>query len=142
MAAMTRADPRAKGQSEAEELSFNLLHKSGKTFELLHFREPGADTAGVRVLPACGSQSLSVTSMLVMSHILAGDQGLLCRVLHSTLFVLAQGDYLGKSAVIPLTYLGKLIVSLITAGRACVFNAASTGASGKPALVSKGPHKQ
>lgn len=49
--------------------------------------------------------------------------------------------YLGKPAIIPLTDLGNLIVSLTTTGRACVFNAASTEGGGKPAVVSKGPHK-
>lgn len=49
--------------------------------------------------------------------------------------------YLGKPAIIPPTDLGSLIVSLTTTGRACVFNAASTEGGGKPAVVSKGPHK-
>lgn len=49
--------------------------------------------------------------------------------------------YLGKPAIIPLTDLGNLIVSLTTTGRARVNNAASMEVSGKPAVVSKGPHK-
>lgn len=47
---ITANTPPAKGQSVAEELSFNLLHKSGKTFELLHFRKTGENTAEVMVL--------------------------------------------------------------------------------------------
>lgn len=49
--------------------------------------------------------------------------------------------YLGKPAISPLTDLGNLVVSLTTTGRACVFNAASMEVGGKPAVVSKGPHK-
>ena len=49
--------------------------------------------------------------------------------------------YLGKPAIIPLIDLGNLIVRLTTTGRSCVFNAASMEVSGKPAVVSKGPHK-
>lgn len=46
--------------------------------------------------------------------------------------------HLGKSAIISLTDLGKPDYSW----ESLVFNATSMGASGKPALVSKGPHKQ
>lgn len=49
--------------------------------------------------------------------------------------------YLGKRAIIPLTDLGNLIVSLTITGRACVFNTASVEVDGKPAVVSKRPHK-
>jgi len=49
--------------------------------------------------------------------------------------------YVGKPAITPLTGLGNLIVSLTTAGRASVFHEASVEVSGKPAAVSKGPHR-
>lgn len=48
---------------------------------------------------------------------------------------------MGKPAIIPLTDLGNLIVSLTTTGRARVSNAASMEVSRKPAVVSKGPRK-
>lgn len=49
--------------------------------------------------------------------------------------------YLSKPAIIPLSDLGNLTVSLATTRTACVFNAASTEVSGKPTVVPKGSHK-
>lgn len=83
-------------------------------------------------------QLLSVIFIMVMSQGPAGDQGLFCTA-NSSFWHRAM--YLGKPAIIPLADLGNLTVSLTMTGRVCVFNAASAGASGKPAVVSKGPHK-
>lgn len=109
---MNTATPPAKGQSIAGELSFRLLHKSGKTFQCLHFRKTEENTAVVMVLAVLVDHRAVATS-----DIYYGDVSQPGRVLHNKLLILTQGDVFGQTSNF-FPELGNLVLSLTTAGRA------------------------
>lgn len=89
MAVVTTAkDPCQGAELSSRAETFNLLHKSGKTFELFNFRKRTEENAAQVMVCAVlwiKEQLLLVIFITVVSPGLAEDQGLFCWVLHSKL---------------------------------------------------------